>query len=303
MPNKKIQDSSPLHAVSATTPVIHTAPGRTLYRLLLADIAAGAISLPSPQHRVAKRIQRGIQHATHGRRIARLLAADPALSAKALRAACASGQLRRPRTLPQIVDRLDRHYVSGLVTAATDAGSPFEHVEHLRQAARRAWQRALRVSTLSYLLASLDGRYDPEEAALAGLLHNLGELALLSAAARDDRLVSAQELADACRHFGADAGQAVARHWGFPVSLVRVTGSFNEWQRDHEGPADVADLVLVAQLHARLGQTSPDSPPNLQHMPAFKRLELGLVNPNFSLGLLDAANNALALTQRQLAAI
>ena len=65
----------------------------------------------------------------------------------------------------------------------------------------------------------------------------------------------------------------------------------------------MADLVLIAQLHARLGQSHADCLPSLQRMPAFERLDLGQASPRFSLGLLEAANNALALTQRQLAAI
>ena len=84
---------------------------------------------------------------------------------------------------------------------------------------------------------------------------------------------------------------------------MRVAGSCGDWYRDHEGPADMADLVVVAQLHARLGQNHAEGLPSLQRMPAFERLDLGQANPRFSLGLLEAANNALALTQRQLAAI
>jgi len=293
----------PLRAVSVAHKDRSAAPGRYLFGMLLADIAAGTASLPSPQLNIAKRIRRGIQDARHGRRVARLLAADPALSAKALRIACAAGQLRRPRTLPQVVDRLDRHYIHGLVAAATEAGSPFEHQPALRQVARAAWQRALRVSTISYLLATLDGRFDPEQASLAGLLHNLGELALLGRAARQDRTDIASELADACRYYGAEAGQELARNWGFPASLVRVAGSCGDWYREHDGPADIADLVLVAQLHARLGQNHAESLPSLQRMPAFERLDLGQADPRFSLGLLEAANSALALTQRQLAAL
>jgi hypothetical protein len=82
-----------------------------------------------------------------------------------------------------------------------------------------------------------------------------------------------------------------------------VVGSSGDWYRDHDGPADMADLVLVAQLHARLGHHHAEGLPSLQRMPAFKRLDLGQASPRFSLELLEAANNALALTQRQLAAL
>lgn len=304
MHNEPSQSQSAPSLRAIPTPLgDHSAtPGRYLFGQLLADIAAGTAGLPSPQPQLAARIARGIRKAGHGRRVARLLAADPALSAKALRAACNAAQLRRPRTLPQIVARLDRHYVSGLVNAALDISS-LPQQPPLQTAARAAWQRAMRVSAIAYLLATLDGRFDPEEAALAGLLHNLGELALLGRAGRDERPGMAQEFAHGCRYYGAEAGKELARAWGFPGNLVRVAATQGDWYRDHDGPADTADLVLVAQLHARLGQAREDSLPQLQRMPAFKRLDLGQANPRFSLGLLEAANNALALTERQLAAL
>lgn len=302
MPKEHVKPTPTLRAVPSPIGDGSATPGRYLFGQLLADIAAGTAGLPSPQPKVAERIQLGIHKASHGRRVARLLAADPALSAKALRAACSAAQLRRPRTLPQIVDRLDRHYVSGLVSASAETSmAPTQPGMHT--AARNAWQRAIRVSTLAYLLATLDGRFDPEEASLAGLLHNLGELALLGRAARDDRPGMVQELDHARRCYGAEAGQELARAWGFPGSLVRVAGSCGDWYRDHDGPADMADLVLVAQLHARLGQARTDALPQLRRMPAFAHLELGQASPRFSLGLLEAANNALALTERQLATL
>lgn len=277
------------------------APGRRLMALLTADAAAGAVSLSSPEHRVAQRIQRGVGQAAHGRRVARLLAADPVLSAKALRAACSGARLKRPRSLPQIVARLDRHYVGGLVAAATEAESPFDRHDLMRRTGRSLWQASLRVSAISYLLANLDGRFDAEEAALAGLLHNLGDLALLSRAGQDASGALARDLPDALRQHGAEAGEQVARIWGFPTNLVQVAACRGDWFRDHPDPADMCDLVLVAQFHAAMGQAIGEKLPPLRSLPALRRLDLGDTDPAFSLNLLEAANNALALTQRQLA--
>lgn len=289
-----------LFSVSKADNTQHATPGRLLMSQLLGDIAAGTARLPSPDQRVAKLIQHGTSKAAQKRRIARLLSADPALSAKTLRASCGSAQLQRPRSLPQAVERLDRHYLNGLIAAASESGISYDRNPILRQAARGIWQQALRVSTLSYLLASLDGRFDPEEAALAGLLHNLGDVALLGRASQSKHESLENELSEACRIYGADAGGALARSWGFPASLVRVMTTRGDWYRDQDGPADMADLVLIAQLHAALGKSGAENLPRLQTIPAFSRLDLGQVTPRFSLDLLEAANNALALTRRQL---
>jgi len=284
----------------ASPPEPATTPERQLFAALLSDISSGTAILPSPQPAIALRIHRGIRAARHGRRIARLLAADPAISAKALRAACAAGQLRRPRSLPAVVERLGRHYTTGLVARAAELETLASLHNPLLALARDSWQRALRVSTISYLLATLDGRFDPEEATLAGLLHNMGELALLGRAAREPAVEQHGSLHGALQLYGADAGRELARNWGLPAGLARVAGSLGDWYRVHDGPADMVDLVLVAQRHASLGEPQAGRLPGITGMPAFGRLELGNTGPRFSLRLLDAANNALSLTERQL---
>jgi HD-like signal output (HDOD) protein len=222
------------------------------------------------------------------------------MSAKALRAACADARLRRPRTLPAVVDCLGRHYTAGLVNRCAAAEILCDADDALRNRAQQAWQRALRVSTISYLLAILDGRFDPEEAALAGLLHNLGEFALIGRASREQRADIEEELNVALLHYAGEAGRELARSWGFPASLQRVCNGLNDWYRAHDGDADLADLVIVAQRHARLGCQQAGRLPPLARVPAFAKLDLGHASPRFSLQLLEAANNALALIQRQL---
>ena len=48
--------------------------------------------------------------------------------------------------------------------ASTEVTPPFEADRALRRASRDIWHQALRVSAIAYLLAILDGRFDPEEA-------------------------------------------------------------------------------------------------------------------------------------------
>lgn len=279
--------------------------GRRLAGLVLADIVAGTTVLASPIAEVSVEIRRNILSAKHSRRIARLAATDPAISAKLLRDAnqhALSSNAYPVDTLVAAVRLLGETHSAGRVLHYARHENLVHPDPAVRSLARATWRRSLRVSTLSYLLASLQGRFDPEQAALQGLLHNLGELALINRAAREEHPAIDTELIPALRQFAGEVGGELARAWDLPASIIAVNESLDQWDRSHTGPADIVDLVLIARWHALIGRSLGPRPPALYELPAFAKLELGDPSPEFSMQLLEAADNALSLTERQLAA-
>lgn len=278
-------------------------PGKRLAGLVLADIAAGTIVLASPLREVTSRIHDAIVSASHPRRIARLAAMDPAISAKLLRDANKhardSGE-PHPRSLAEAAELLGVIGSAGRIQHYSLHDNLTHPEPAVQEIARKSWQRSLRVAAISYLLASLDGRFNPEQAAMQGLLHNLGELALINRAAREEHPQLDAELAPALDGFAGEVGRELAASWSLSAGVIASNDQLGEWFRDHDGTADTVDLCLIAQLHARLGQETPTRLPALAEVPAFDKLRLGEPSPHFSMQLLEAANNALALAQRTL---
>lgn len=122
-------------------------------------------------------------------------------------------------------------------------------------------QRALKVSSVSYVLACLHGGLDPAFGAQAGLLYSIGEAAILSYAQDYPALQNNPCELQLCRSaYGPDLGRCLLTRWGINPQLVLVAADAPNWERQAEGPVDYLDLVQVA-LWLTLLHEKPDSAP------------------------------------------
>jgi putative nucleotidyltransferase with HDIG domain len=195
------------------------------------------------------------------RDVVSLLVADAALAARVL--ACANAGLEyRGRRVSSLSD--------AVVTLGFDAIKTLAVSEAVRQAfggfqnqgaadLRHFWRHSLMVAFLSRLLAQRAGYEHPDEAYLAGLLHDVGELALLSVMAADygrllsahpgeEGLVPAEIAALGLSH--ADVGGWLLRKWHLHERIA------DSVLYHHEDPVSVLNadpliqLVVAADLFA-----------------------------------------------------
>jgi HD-like signal output (HDOD) protein len=257
------------------------------------DLNADALVLPTlPQ--IAARIGHAMQDpALDAERLAKLISADPAIAAKLLKAANSPrfGGKVQINTLSNAVARLGLQRTHQLVLSfavqelfRTGSGT-------LKQHMRELWRHSRRVAAIAHVLASkLGERFDPAVALLAGLLHDIGVVAILSYARDNPALTQdEQQLDEAVAKLRASLGSAIIRHWHLPEELATVAQEAEKWSRETGRPADYADLVIIAQLHCFVGSPRADQVPRINQVPAFDKLELGAVTPDFSLHLLEEA--------------
>ncbi len=268
----------------------------------LEDLAGNRLRLPSLPE-VALRVRRlAADPAVTARRIAQALRADPALTARLLRVVnSAVLRGRRPIEDPQTaVTRLGVDRVRQLVSAL--AMHQLLHGQRARRTRAQLlalWRHSTRVGALSYVLAHRTGAADPDLALLAGLTHDIGALAVL------DRLEDHPELAAEpaavarlVRRLHVVVGPLVLEGWGFPGPVAEAAARHEELWRPGEGPADLTDLVAVANLHAHLGTDHPLGRVAWDEVPAFARLRL---TPEDSVAAVAEARQELAELQQALA--
>ena len=85
-----------------------------------------------------------------------------------------------------------------------------------------------------------------------------------------------------------DLGAIILRKWKFPPEVVAGARDAEHWLRQHDGPPDFTDLLVVAQVHERLRKHQLAGLPPLPKISAFKRV-LGDASPEKSLEILHAA--------------
>ena len=152
------------------------------------------------------------------------------------------------------------------------------------------WQHSIDVAAICYTLAKKMKGLHPEEAMMAGLLHDIGAIPIIQYAAQYEDIIKCPALLDRCiTELKAELGGVILDKWQFDEKLVGVAKYCEQWGRQHKESADYIDLVIIAQLHTFIGQKAPESIPKLTEVPAFHKIGAANLTPEQSIEILDAA--------------
>ncbi len=209
--------------------------------------------------------------------IADIIASDAALSARLLQVA--NSPLYRGRVtidnLQMAVARLGVRLVRSLVVSLI-MQQIFQATSDLLDAKfRQVWEESVQIAALSRVLAANTDHLDKEQAMLAGLIHNIGALPILTLAeSHDELLEDAQELDRVIDALSPQIGQRILEIWGFSESLIRVPANFRNLDYTSEGDIDYVDIVLVARLESQMNGGDSIDPSTLAQIPAFIKVGL-----------------------------
>jgi HD-like signal output (HDOD) protein len=135
------------------------------------------------------------------------------------------------------------------------------------------WDHSLNVAAISRILAKNTRLVSPDLAMLAGLIHGIGVLVI------DDFLLQHSELMldhleidHAIQVLRPEISSLLLRKWDFRDDLILVAEECGDWSRDKEGPADLCDLVLVANYLGLMKNNRDQSLPHVDSMPAIGKL-------------------------------
>lgn len=255
-------------------------------------LKAGKYDLPAMPD-LAIRIGRAIDEPnTDNEDIARLIQLDPALSARIMSVvnSAAFAGTSPIRSLPQAVGRLGRRQVRNLVFSCI-VGDLFHTDSRILQAHMRTlWQHSCQVAAISAVLARHTPGLDPDQALLAGLVHDIGAIPLLQAARANTELVHSPEVLERLvSEMKGEIGQLTLKTWNFDDELASLAYQAEDWFRLGTAIADYVDIVLIAQLHAFAGRGPCNRYPRIEQIPAFHKLAEGRLTPRRSIAILDKA--------------
>lgn len=185
---------------------------------------------------------------------------DPQITARLIAAANSAAQhLGMPcQTLAQAMQRLGITRVLNLVLGMALERNARLRDPRLAELAETVWRSAQRSAELGYWLASeLD--LDAELCYTAGLLHNIGELALLRSLQDWQDAggsLGNEELEDVLRRRAASFGSALRIRWRLPFGLRELVAAFHGL-----GSGVFSREALVLNLCAALLRLPDDQPP------------------------------------------
>jgi HD-like signal output (HDOD) protein len=208
--------------------------------------------------------------------IADMVGTDAALSTRLLQVA--NSPLYRGRvpieSIQMAVTRLGYKLVRSLVVSLAMKQIFQATSDTLDVRLRRMWEQSVEIAAISRVLSQNLPHLDKEQAMLAGLIHNIGALPILTwAEAYPELMEDEVELDRLVAELTPSIGTQILEFWGFPDTLIKVAAEAQNLQYDGGPKADYVDVVIVARLQA-LPADDIGGMANWINVPAF--LKVGL---------------------------
>jgi HD-like signal output (HDOD) protein len=290
--------AEPLAHTSTSTALL--APPAAAFRFvsrLAEELSQGRLELPALPEVVGRIKQALSDEDVAPAVVSRLVATEPGLAARVMM--LANSTIMNPSgaritELRSAVTRIGfRNVRATSIAYAIAKMRQASDVNGIRSEMQTLWREALAVASLSYAVARRSGRVNADEALLAGLVHNIGKVYILSRAHRYVQLfVSVEDTANIMRDWHANVGKAIVESWGFAPHLVQAINEHEDPYRDIK-TADLADVLYVAvHLQPALSVQMPtdmswQEPELLHESEALPRL--GLDTPSLRRVILDGA--------------
>lgn len=241
--------------------------------------------------------------ATDNNDIARLIQLDPALGTRIMSVvnSAAFAGVTTIRSLPQAVSRLGRQQVRNLVYSCIIKDLFQSESPVLTRQMQKLWSHSRKVGAIASVLARRTPGLDPDQALLAGLIHDIGSIPLLNAAQSTPGLLESPSLLERLvDEMKAEIGQLTLQKWDFSEELCHLALHAEDWFRPGTAVADYLDVVLIAQLHAFAGSALQQHLPHMDQVPAFDKLALGRLTPEHSLAVLHEAEKEIGEIEKLL---
>jgi HD-like signal output (HDOD) protein len=253
------------------------------------ELSGGDLRLPSFPD-VAQRVQRALEdpRATPAQ-VAQVIGIDAALAARILRLANSAflNPSAKPITeLQQAVNRLGHQLVRcTAVSFALQQMKVGEAETVLRPQLHELWRKGTLVASIAYVLARETKAANPDEALVAGLMHNIGSL-YITVRAHDRRVAFAKDeiAARLLQDSHPRIASAILAHWKFAPSIVAAVADQNGTGAPTAGADRLCDVLAAAAAlvpcvfyRALLDETVTAFAP-------FKRLGLGAADCQRLLG-------------------
>jgi putative nucleotidyltransferase with HDIG domain len=244
---------------------------------LLQDLESGHLQLPTLPE-VALRVREVVDDEnTNAGQIADIIGQDAGLSARLIQVA--NSPLYRGHQeidrLSMVIARLGSKLVRNLVTSQVMKQMFQATNDVIDERLRAIWEHSVEVAAIARALAGQCPGVLPDQAMLAGLLHDIGTLPILYRAEEREELIDSPQLLDQLiTRLHTRIGGAILKHWKFPDNLVAVAAEHEDLNRSHDGPADLVDIVQAANLQSHINSDHCLSEADWAQITSFHRLGL-----------------------------
>jgi HD-like signal output (HDOD) protein len=185
--------------------------------------------------------------------LADVIAQDAALAAKIIKVA--NSPLMRGTVsvdnLQLAITRMGLGFVRNLATGLAMEQMFQATNDEIDKRLRQSWEHSLQVASISHVLAKHFTKLQPDQATLAGLIHEIGTLPILTLAEDSPEILEHEDILDRIiERLRGRVGHAILEAWDFPEEMKLVPLHCTDFNRNESETADYIDVVQVAKLQS-----------------------------------------------------
>lgn len=250
---------------------------------------------------IAIKFNQAVQQGCDIKEITKIINLDPVIAAKLIQVVN-SPIYRLPNPITNNFDAINRlglQTTRNLVTAFSMKNLIRCESLLIKKHMQDSWMQSIKVSSISCILAQLTKKVDPNEALLAGLLHNIGALPILAFADSLPKHTYQSIDIDICiNEMQGQIGTIILEKWGFPDKLKQIPLQATNWFGDNGKDLGLNDIVLLAKYHHLLNGFSDTKLPLISTLPVFQKLDNQQLTPEMSLQIIQDAQQQISETMK-----
>jgi HD-like signal output (HDOD) protein len=222
-----------------------------IIRRLSREVASGEVRLPSLPG-IAVRVQQVLEDPRAPRaRVAQVIGADAALAARILRLANSAFLNPSGQSITDLRHALTR--LGNQLTRCTAVSFSLQQMElgagqtDIQPRIRELWRQGTLVAAIAYALARETRAAIPDEALMAGLMHNIGRLYV--AVNAPNRAIGAHQdrtWEQVVEEWHSRIASSILKYWKFPPAIVAAVADQGAPNREPGNEDALTDLVIAA---------------------------------------------------------
>jgi len=211
--------------------------------------------------------------------VVRVVGSEPALAARLMQIANSAAINFTGKAITELrtaINRMGHNMVrSAAIAFAMSQLKKVDSLKGLEQPLDNLWKSSAAVAAMSYAVAKRYSKVNPDTAMLAGLLHGIGKLYILTRSSKHPALFADQiTYNQIIRDWHSAVAKALLENWDMAEEIVNAVSEYEDMSRSHSGSVDLTDVLTVGNLLAAFKEHPETIEINMHDVAACKRMNI-----------------------------
>lgn len=267
-----------------------------IYNEILLAVETGQLKLPSLPE-IALRIKKAVEkNEPEIEQISKIIEFDPAISTRLIKVA--NSPLTRGvnpiNSMRDVIVRLGLKMTRNLVLSFSVAQLFKTRHAFLKKQMKVFYAHSIEIASICYALGKHIKTLNADELLLAGLIHDIGVIPVITYIEKTGlEVTSEKEIQQLIASLRVAVGVLVVKSWDLPNYMLNGVTHAENWYHDSGDELKVEDVIVIAQVYDLLRRKQLTNLPDINKVPAFRKLFPDKHDPAFAMQILDEARDEI----------